>query len=98
MYDQAKWYVLYFNDWVSYGNPIEDELRKWFKECTFIYLLVNDHGLRRGSIKYNKLMIFCGKKKLKKLIEEAHLLGLEDELLIFERKRRNESNNVKAEL
>ena len=30
--------------------------------------------------------VFCGQKKLNKLIEEAHLLGLEDELLIFERK------------
>lgn len=30
--------------------------------------------------------VFCGKKKLNMLLREAHLLGLEDELLIFERK------------
>ena len=48
---------------------------------------MSDHGFKRGTITEGKITVFCGKKKLKKLIIEANLLGLEDSLIIFERRK-----------
>lgn len=82
--EQAKWYRIKIHypscyEWKEY-------FRQRFKYFTFIQCL-KDSGLKRARL-YDDyaIMLYCGKKKLKKLIEEAHLLGLEDELLIFERK------------
>lgn len=88
MYDQAKWYVLYFDDWYTYsGDYYKQFYKKLFRISTFVKLLVNDHKICRGTIvNDHKIAIFCGQKKLKKLIIEANLLGLEDSLIIFERK------------
>lgn len=81
--EQAKWYKVYYEFDV---NNINRRLLLYY--TTLIYLLKNDHGIKRiTDDEFDfKFYIFCGRKKLNKLIEEAHLLGLEDELLIFERK------------
>lgn len=86
--DQAKWYVLYFNNLFSYWNNdlYKTEMKRLFDQVVFIMLLVSDHGFKRGTVTEGKITVFCGKKKLKKLIIEANLLGLEDSLIIFERK------------
>lgn len=87
--DQAKWYVLYFNNLFSYWNNdlYKTEMKRLFDQVVFIMLLVSDHGFKRGTITEGKITVFCGKKKLKKLIIEANLLGLEDSLIIFERRK-----------
>ncbi len=88
MVDQAKWYVLYFNEllfWNDYA-PHKTKMKRLFDQTVFVKILVSDHGFKRGTITEGKITVFCGQKKLNKIIEEAHLLGLEDELLIFERK------------
>ena len=81
--EQAKWYDVYY-EW----NVILPSRSLLLYYNTLIYLLETDHRIKK--IGYSQLefkfSIFCGKKKLNKIIEEAHLLGLEDELLIFERR------------
>lgn len=74
--DQAKWYYICF-------NPLYASLKAPFHRLVFKYQLKEELEIKRVSTRYYKLQVFCGQKKLKKLIEEAHLLGLEDELLIF---------------
>lgn len=71
--EQAKWYKLYFSG--------DADKRLQFKLIVFSQQCIYNIGIKRPW--------FMGQKKLKKLIEEAHLLGLEDELLIFERRNRN---------
>ena len=90
MYDQAKWYYILIR---------KGTLREFFHYKLLRYHINNIFG--RIVLGYAKVYfdeyyhqvdvvlefkIFCGQKKLNKLIMEAHLLGLEDELLIFERK------------
>ena len=88
--EQAKWYDIYIR---------KGTLREFFHYKLFRYHINQIFGrivygyTRVYFDEYYHQMdvvlefkIFCGQKKLKKLIEEAHLLGLEDELLIFERK------------
>jgi len=82
--DQAKWYFIYY---VSFNGA--DELNDKFYKLLLHYQMINEIGLKRTHYKdpeSNYIWFFCGKKKLNKIIEEAHLLGLEDELLIFERR------------
>ena len=87
--DQAKWYYIF----IKRGT-----LRKRFHYKILRYLMNQMFGriVRDGTKVYYYnyyhqmdtvfiFKVFCGKKKLKKLIEEAHLLGLEDELLIFKK-------------
>ena len=77
--DQAKWYYICF-------NPLFKSLKAPFHRLIFVHQLKEELEIKRISTRYYKLQVFCGKKKLNKVIEEAHLLGLEDELLIFERR------------
>lgn len=88
--EQAKWYFIKFNDWVPYHMNYKYLGCYYFKYLVWLLLLYSDHGFRRMILvrRGNSYgcKIFCGKKKLNKLIMETHLLGLEDELLIFERK------------
>lgn len=77
--EQAKWYYICF-------DPCGINRKAPFYRLIVIHQLKEELEIKRVSTRYYKLQVFCGKKKLKKLIEEAHLLGLEDELLIFERK------------
>lgn len=88
--EQAKWYYIWFRkgtlrDFFHYkmfrylirqifGRVVDEKARVWFNNCRHVLDVTLE------------FKVFCGKKKLNKLIEEAHLLGLEDELLIFERK------------
>ena len=81
--EQAKWYRICFDPLIRRGKWMCPNFLRW----VLIYQLKED-GVKRIStdiIGY-EFHIFCGLKKLNKLIEEAHLLGLEDELLIFERR------------
>ena len=94
--EQAKWYYICFN----YDL---DPIRLFHYDCFLNHLIMDgllrtSHSKTDGyMINLNtggftiwywfKAKTFCGKKKLKKLIEEAHLLGLEDELLIFEKRK-----------
>lgn len=78
--DQAKWYYICF-------NPLMLSLKASFHRLIFSHQLKEELEIKRISTRYYKLQVFCGKKKLNKIIEEAHLLGLEDELLIFERRK-----------
>ena len=73
MYDQAKWYELYF--------PGDADKRTQFKLIVFSQQCIYNIGIKRPW--------FMGQKKLKQLIIEANLLGLEDSLIIFERRKRN---------
>ena len=85
--DQAKWYTIRFNFLVMFHSLERLKLR--YHRKLFIYQLMEDLHFKRVVIFYGlpyECDVFIGKKKLNKLIEEAHLLGLEDELLIFERK------------
>lgn len=91
--DQAKWYYILWNDIDPPRKLYNNLFNYYFKHLTLLYLLYSDHGFRRMFImrKGNSFgcKIFCGQKKLNKLIEEAHLLGLEDELLIFKKGEMN---------
>ena len=90
--EQAKWYRILFSSCVFYGyrNPYYRRSRNMsarFHQKVFIYQLREELYFKKISTKYQfQCDVFIGKKKLNKLIEEAHLLGLEDELLIFERR------------
>ncbi len=80
--EQAKWYFIYY---VPFNGV--DKLNDQFYRLLIHYQMINEIGLKRTHYKdpeSHYIWFFCGKKKLNKLIEEAHLLGLEDELLIFE--------------
>ena len=82
--EQAKWYYICF-------DPTDKRGVYWwnrgpFYRMLFCYQLKEELGIKRISTRYYKLQVFCGWRKLNKIIKEAHLLGLEDELLIFERK------------
>lgn len=84
--DKAKWYYICY---VPFNGV--DELIDQFYKLLLHYQMINEIGLKRTYYKdteSNYIWFFCGQKKLNKIIEEAHLLGLEDELLIFERKRK----------
>lgn len=90
--EQAKWYTITFNYLVTFGR--KERLKLRYHKNLFIYQLTEDLHFKRVVTFYNwpyECYVFIGKKKLKKLIEEAHLLGLEDELLIFERKGENKN-------
>lgn len=80
--DQAKWYdiVIRYETSNSWNKYFEQKF-KWL----VLLQCLKDDGLNRVKIYFihERIKIFCGKKKLNKIIEEAHLLGLEDELLIF---------------
>ena len=80
--DQAKWYYICF-------NPLYATLKAPFHRVVFIHQMKEELEIKRISTRYYKLQVFCGKKKLKKLIIEANLLGLEDSLIIFERRKGN---------
>ena len=88
--EQAKWYTIFFSSGAKifgYRNPKYWILRRNFYKKVFMYQLREElHFKRVASSCPFECDVFIGKKKLNKLIEEAHLLGLEDELLIFERK------------
>ena len=90
MYDQAKWYYILIR---------KGTLREFFHYKVFRYFINEIFGrivVEHAEVWFDKywhnvdvtleFKIFCGQKKLNKLIMEAHLLGLEDELLIFERR------------
>ena len=81
--EQAKWYEIYFDPLIKRGKWMCPNFLRWV-----LIFQLKESDVKRIStdiIGY-EFRVYCGKKKLKKLIEEAHLLGLEDELLIFERK------------
>lgn len=89
--DQAKWYYIIVS--AKKGFRREKFYTKVLKYnmSYFVKRITKSHGdcycSTDGSIYVvTEFYIFCGEKKLKKLIEEAHLLRLEDELLIFERR------------
>lgn len=87
--EQAKWYVLYFDEWLFWNDdtPHKTIMKRLFDRTVFVKLLMSDHGFKRGTFTEGRITVFCGKKKLKKLIIEANLLGLEDSLIIFERRK-----------
>ena len=91
--DQAKWYTIFFSSGPKiFGsrNPKYWILRRNFYKKVFIHQLKEELRLKRIVSQCPfECDFFCGKKKLKKLIEEAHLLGLEDELLIFRKENLN---------
>ena len=78
--DQAKWYYICF-------DPLMPSLKAPFHRLIFKHQLKEELEMKRISTRYYRIQVFCGKKKLNKIIEEAHLLELEDELLIFERRK-----------
>lgn len=81
--EQAKWYEICFDPLIRRGKWMCPNFLRWV-----LIFQLKESDVKRIStdiIGY-EFHVFCGKKKLKKLIEEAHLLGLEDELLIFERR------------
>lgn len=87
--DQAKWYTIVFSSCVLFGNrnPRYWHHKRRFYKKVFINQLSEELYFKRILTKYPfECDVFIGKKKLKQLITEAHLLGLEDELLIFERR------------
>lgn len=88
--DQAKWYYIIvrtgkYKHKKFYTKVLKYNMSLFTKRITkssiFCYCIVDGH-----VYVVTEFYIFCGQKKLNKLIEEAHLLGLEDELLIFERR------------
>lgn len=90
--DQAKWYYICFH----YKLPLPNTTRRLAFLCHCFLYHLNSYEFKRicgrtlvgvEKMYWFEIPIFCGQKKLKKLIEEAHLLGLEDELLIFERRK-----------
>ena len=86
--DQAKWYTIRFNFLVTFGR--KERLKLRYNRKLFVYQLTEDLQFKRVVTFYNwpyECDVFIGQKKLKQLITEAHLLGLEDELLIFERRK-----------
>ena len=87
MYEQAKWYVVRAGLPYALKTPIRR--KKEFKLLLLRQLLKNA-GVKTCNYHFStfnrELIVFCGKKKLKQLIIEANLLGLEDSLIIFERK------------
>ena len=91
MYEQAKWYVVWCGAPYTLKTPMRR--KREFKLLVLKQLLKNS-GVKSCSYHFStfnrELVIFCGKKKLKQLIIEANLLGLEDSLIIFERKRKGD--------
>lgn len=88
--EQAKWYDIVIRYEINHSwNQYFKQKFKWL----VLLQCLKDDDLNRAKLYFvhERIKIFCGKKKLKKLIEEAHLLGLEDELLIFERKGENKN-------
>ena len=97
--EQAKWYYIYYHT-VENGLPLH--LRKSFYYYVLMFQLNDGGIKRLGKpilkavslgrghkpkwVMWLETPVFCGKKKLNMLLREAHLLGLEDELLIFERR------------
>lgn len=92
--DQAKhYYICYDVFWYSTNfaykilrEILEKESKRKQFDCLVFTQHLKDLGFKTANRRGNVIHIFCGKKKLKQLLTEAHLLGLEDELLIFERK------------
>lgn len=89
MYDQAKWYYIIvrtgkYKRKKFYTKVLKYNISLFAKRITkshgFCYCYVDGH-----VYVVKEFYVFCGQKKLNKLIEEAHLLGLEDELLIFKK-------------
>lgn len=86
--DQAKWYTIRFNFLVTFGR--KERLKLRYHKKLFVYQLMEDLHFKRVVTFYNRPYecdVFIGEKKLNGLIEEAHLLGLEDELLIFRKEK-----------
>ena len=93
MYDQAKWYYIIVSASPKRRYMHEKFYTKVLKYnmSLFVKRITKSHGFCYCGVDghvyvVTEFYIFCGQKKLKKLIEEAHLLGLEDDLLIFERR------------
>lgn len=94
--EQAKWYYICFIYDLDLKNLFH--YRCLLTHLKMDGLNRTNHFTTKGNVTENETKpfydvwiwflakTFCGKKKLNKLIEEAHLLGLEDELLIFERR------------
>jgi hypothetical protein len=64
------------------------EARKKMFKCLVFTQHLRDLGFKTAKnlhTFFNVIYVCCGEKKLRKIIEEAHLLGLEDELLIFKK-------------
>lgn len=88
--EQAKWYTIRFNFLVMSGR--KERLKLRYHKKLFVYQLMEELHFKRVVTFYNwpyECDVFIGKKKLKQLIIEANLLGLEDSLIIFERRKRN---------
>ena len=88
--EQAKWYTIRFNFLAGFER--KERLKLRYHKKLFVYQLTEDLHFKRVVTFYNwpyECDVFIGQKKLNKLIKEAHLLGLEDELLIFERRASN---------
>lgn len=90
--EQAKWYYIQTDNLIRLEDTVvKGYFRNRMKKIKFhkrvlVYQL-KEAGLKRVHVDGPWIDFFCGQKKLNKLIEEAHLLGLEDELLIFERRK-----------
>ena len=97
--EQAKWYTIHFVHRICMLNPKgafyckllayflkNDGIKRISKLKVHSKIYYSVPGFKPVRIYWYEFHIFCGRKKLNKLIEEAHLLGLEDELLIFERR------------
>ena len=90
--EQAKWYTIVFSSCVFFGNknPRYWHWKRRFYKKVFIHQLKEELYFKRISTKYPfECDVFIGKKKLNMLLREAHLLGLEDELLIFKKEEAN---------
>lgn len=90
--DQAKWYYIQTDNLIRLEDTVvkgyfKNRIKKIrFHQRVLIYQL-KEAGLKRVNVDGPWIDFFCGQKKLNKLIEEAHLLGLEDELLIFRKEK-----------
>jgi len=69
MIDQAKhYYIFHFNPWHL---------------AVLEWLLENDHGFRlRYHNKEWRTRVFCGRRKMRKLVNELYLLGYDDSFII----------------
>ena len=82
----AKHYYIY-----THNLFLRSRKRERFHALVLCHQLREEIGLRSVNWLHptEDIHVFCGWRKLNKIIEEAHLLGYEDELLIFERRPYN---------